>query len=92
VVSVSQINEAVAGRRSALVQCTEQQRASDPNLKGTLKLRWVIDGDGSVRDVRVMTDELRTQPIAGCISGVVGGIRFPRSRTTGQEVVFPFKF
>jgi hypothetical protein len=91
-VSVSQINEAVVGQKTALVRCIEQQKAADADTRGTLKLRWVIGGDGSVRDVRVLTQEFARQPIAPCISSIVKGIRFPRSRTTGQEVVFPFKF
>jgi predicted Zn finger-like uncharacterized protein len=91
-ISQSQIQEAVAGQKSALLRCIEQQRAADPEARGTLRLRWLIVGDGSVRDVRVLSDEFSRQPVAPCISGVVKGIRFPRSRTTGQEVVFPFKF
>ena len=91
-VSVSQINEAVAGQKGALVTCTEQQRAASPDVSGTLRLRWTILADGSVRDVRNLSDDLARQPIASCISGVVRGIKFPRSRTAGQEVVFPFKF
>ncbi|GEJ55928.1 GYF domain-containing protein [Anaeromyxobacter diazotrophicus] len=91
-VSQSQIQEAVAGQKSALLRCIEQQRAADPNARGTLRLRWLITGDGGVREVRVLSDEFARQPVAPCISGVVKGIRFPRSRTTGQEVVFPFKF
>ncbi len=91
-VSVSQINEAVVGQKAALLRCIEEQRAVDPAARGTLKLRWIIGGDGATRDVRVTSDEFAKQPIAPCISNVVKGIRFPRSRTTGQEVVFPFKF
>lgn len=91
-VSQSQIQEAVAGQKNALVRCIEQQRAADPNARGTLRLRWIIGGDGGVRDVRVLSDEFSRQPVAPCISGVVRSIRFPRSRTSGQEVVFPFKF
>jgi predicted Zn finger-like uncharacterized protein len=91
-VSVSQINEAVMGQKSALLRCIEQQKAADPEAKGTLKMRWLISGDGSVRDVRVLSDEFSRQPISPCITGVVKSLRFPRSRTTGQEVVFPFKF
>jgi hypothetical protein len=91
-VSVSQINEAVAGQKSALVRCIEQQKAADPDTRGTLKVRWIIGGDGSARDVRLLSDEFARQPIAPCITSVVKGIRFPRSRTAGQEVVFPFKF
>jgi hypothetical protein len=91
-VSVSQINEAVLGQKPALMRCIEQQRAAEPDTRGTLKLRWVIAGDGGVRDVRVVSDEFSRQPIASCISSIVRGLHFPRSRTTGQEVVFPFKF
>jgi predicted Zn finger-like uncharacterized protein len=91
-VSVSQINEAVLGQKPALLRCIEQQKAADSGTSGTLKMRWVIAGDGGVKDVRVLSDEFSKQPIAGCISGVVKGLHFPRSRTSGQEVVFPFKF
>jgi predicted Zn finger-like uncharacterized protein len=91
-VSVSQINEAVLGQKPALMRCIEQQKGADPDTRGTLKLRWVISGDGGVRDLRVVSDEFSRQPIASCISGIVRGLHFPRSRTTGQEVVFPFKF
>jgi hypothetical protein len=91
-VSVSQINEAVVGQKAALLRCIEEQRAVDPNARGTLKMRWIISADGSTRDVRNTSDEFSKQPIAPCISNVVKGIRFPRSRTSGQEVVFPFKF
>ncbi|OFX19873.1 MAG: hypothetical protein A2V77_25065 [Anaeromyxobacter sp. RBG_16_69_14] len=91
-VSVSQINEAVVGQKSGLVRCIDQQKAADPDTRGTLKVRWIISGDGGVRDVRLASDEFARQPIARCITAVVKGIRFPRSRTSGQEVVFPFKF
>ena len=91
-VSVSQINEAVVGQKAALMRCIDQQKAADPNTRGTLKVRWIINGDGNPRDVRVLSDEFARQPIAPCITSIVKGIRFPRSRTTGQEVVFPFKF
>jgi len=91
-ISISQINEAVAGQKAALLHCTEQQRAASPDATGTLRMRWIISADGSVRDVRVVSDEFAKQPIAGCITNVVKGTRFPQSRTTGQEVIFPFKF
>ncbi len=91
-VSQSQIQEAVAGQRNALFRCIEQQRGADPGAHGTLRMRWIIAGDGSAREVRALNDEFSRQPVVPCITGVVKGIRFPRSRTSGQEVVFPFKF
>jgi len=91
-VSVSQINEAVVGQKSALMRCIDRQKAADPDTRGTLRMRWTITGEGAVRDVRVVSTEYARQPIAPCILGVVRALRFPRSRTTGQDVVFPFKF
>ncbi len=91
-VSVSQINEAVVGQKAALVRCIDAQKAADSETRGTLRMRWTIQGDGSVRDVRVLSDEFARQPIASCMTGVVRSLRFPRTRTTGQVVDFPFKF
>ncbi|HZZ84933.1 MAG TPA: AgmX/PglI C-terminal domain-containing protein [Anaeromyxobacteraceae bacterium] len=90
--SPEQVNQTVVTRMAELKQCIADQRAAEPGLKGTLKLRFVIGGDGAVRDLRPLTDELAQKPISRCIAGVVKEIRFPRSRAAGQEVVFPFKF
>jgi hypothetical protein len=92
-VSPAQINDAVAARVSSLRGCIEEQRATEAGAKGgTVKLRWTIAGDGSVRDVRTASPEFDGQPISTCLGGVVQTIRFPASRTKGQEVVFPFRF
>jgi hypothetical protein len=90
--SAAQINEAVAGRIDSLRKCVSDQKARDPSASGVLKMRWVIGGDGNVRDVKTLTGEYATSPFAQCITGVVKSIRFPRSETAGQEVTFPFSF
>jgi len=89
--SPEQVNGAVAARTPDLKQCIADQRAAEPGLKGTLKLRLVIGGDGAVREASPVSEELAKKPIARCVAGLVKEIRFPRSRT-GQEVVFPLKF
>jgi hypothetical protein len=91
-VSQAEIQEGVAGKMAGLRDCLGKQEAADPNLHGVLKLRWVIAGDGSVGGVRPQTPEFANQPITKCLSNVVKTIRFPRSKTAGQEVIFPFKF
>lgn len=87
-----QIQQAVAARMDDLRRCLERQQSQSPDSHGTLKLGWVIGPDGDVSGVRSLNPELEGQPIAQCLVGVVETIRFPRSRTRGQEVVFPFKF
>jgi hypothetical protein len=82
----------VAGRIDALRKCVAEQKGRDPDASGVLKLRWVIGGDGNVREVKTLTSEYASSPFSQCITGVVKSIRFPRSATTGQEVTFPFSF
>ncbi|HTN52294.1 MAG TPA: GYF domain-containing protein [Anaeromyxobacter sp.] len=91
-VSQAQIQEGVASKMEGLQGCLEKQQGANPDSHGTLKLRWVIAGDGGVTGVKNLSPEFNGQPITQCLVGVIKGIRFPRSRTTGQEVVFPFKF
>jgi predicted Zn finger-like uncharacterized protein len=90
--SASQINESVLGQVDALRRCVSEQKARDPDATGTLKMRWLILGDGAVRDVKCLSPEYASGPFASCIAGVVRSIRFPRSATKGQEVTFPFTF
>ena len=90
--SASQINEAVLTQVDSLRRCVSDQKARDPDASGTLKMRWLILGDGGVRDVKCLTPEYASGPFATCIAGVVKSIRFPRSATKGQEVTFPFTF
>jgi hypothetical protein len=87
-----QIQEAVAGRIDLLRRCVSDQKARSPDATGVLKMRWLINADGSVRDVKCLTPEYASGAFAQCISGVVRTIKFPRSATTGQEVTFPFSF
>jgi predicted Zn finger-like uncharacterized protein len=90
--SPAQINEAVAGRIESLRRCVSEQKSRDPSASGVLKLKWVISGDGNVRDVKSLPGEYASGPFSTCITGVVRGIKFPRSTTAGQEVTFPFSF
>ncbi|MBI5071176.1 MAG: AgmX/PglI C-terminal domain-containing protein, partial [Deltaproteobacteria bacterium] len=91
-VTDSQIIEAIVGKKAALSSCVEEQRAAGAEAKGPLMLRWSIAPDGAVRDVRNLSEGLARQPIVGCISGVVKGTRFPRSRLGREVDGFPFKF
>jgi hypothetical protein len=91
-VSPAQIQEGVASKMDGLRSCLAKQQAASPDSHGTLKLRWVIGPDGGVSGARSQSPEFAEEPITPCLVGVVKTIRFPRSRTTGQEVVFPFKF
>jgi hypothetical protein len=91
-VSPGEINAAVAARIDSLRRCVNEQKTREPDATGTLKMRWIIQGDGSVSDVKCLTAQYAQGAFAQCIAGVVKGIKFPRSATSGQEVTFPFTF
>ncbi len=91
--SEGQINESVRLHLDGLKRCLAEQQARDPGAHGTMKVAWIIQADGTPRDVRCITPEYAASPFAQCISGVVKGIRFPRvGDPKGQSVTFPFSF
>jgi hypothetical protein len=91
-VSAGDINAAVAQRIEPLRRCVSEQKAREPDATGTLRMRWVIQPDGSPRDVKCISPQYAKGAFAQCITGVLRTVRFPRSTTRGQEVTFPFNF
>jgi hypothetical protein len=88
-----QIMESVRLHSDELRRCVSEQQAREPGVKGTIKMAWVIQADGSARDVRCLTAEYAQGEFAKCMTGVIRGIRFPRvGDPKGQNVTFPFQF
>jgi len=55
-------------------------------------MKWTIQTSGKVSNVQVASDEFKSTYIAGCVGGLVKSWAFPRHKTQGDPVVFPFKF
>jgi predicted Zn finger-like uncharacterized protein len=91
-VTDSQVNETILGKVSSLQTCMQQQKAKDPEVSGTLRMRWRIAPDGSVSDVKCLTPEHASSPFAQCLTGAFKGMRFPKSANGRQDVTFPIKF
>jgi predicted Zn finger-like uncharacterized protein len=91
-VSDPQIIEAIVGKKTSLQACVEEQKAAGGDARGPLMLRWTILPDGSVKDVRSISEGLARQPIVPCITSVVKSTRFPRTRLGREVEAFPFKF
>jgi hypothetical protein len=91
-VSDSQVNETILGNVSGLQGCVQQQKQRDPDATGVLKMRWSIAPDGSVQGVKCLTPEHASSPLSQCLTGVLRGMKFPRSASGRQDVTFPIKF
>lgn len=81
-----QLVEAIVGRSADLQACMEEQ----DEAKGPLILRWTILPDGSVEEVRNLSEELEL-PFVPCIESVLKSIRFPPSRLGREVEAFPLK-
>jgi hypothetical protein len=65
----------------ALRRCAAAQQVREPGAKGTLKMAWIIQQDGSPRDVRCLT------PGLSCVGGakVPGGAGAQAHRRWREE-------
>jgi predicted Zn finger-like uncharacterized protein len=87
-VTDSQVNETILTRVSALQGCLAENKSGS----GVLKLRWSISPDGAVQNLRNVTPETANTPFAQCVTGVLRGLRFPKTQQGRTDVTFPFKF
>jgi len=90
--SQSDIFETVKANIDAIKRCIADQKAKDPSLHGRITMRWTILTNGKVAKVEVMTDEFKNTPLATCLSALIKTWQFPKHKTQGDPVVFPFTF
>ncbi len=84
--------EVVKGNISAIQNCVAQQRSKEPGTSGKLVMKWTILTSGKTSKVEVVSDEFKQTYLAGCVTGLIKSWTFPRTKTQGDPVVFPFKF
>jgi predicted Zn finger-like uncharacterized protein len=88
----SDIMQVVLGNKSAIVTCVNEQKAKQPGLSGTLVMRWTIQTTGKTTGVSAQTEEFKSTPMATCIGGLIRSWKFPKHKTQGDPINFPFKF
>jgi Ca-activated chloride channel family protein len=88
----SDIMEVVKGNVPAIQGCFEKQREKEPGLSGKLVMKWSIETSGRTSHVEVVSEEFKDTYVAACIRGLIKSWKFPRTKTRGDPVVFPFKF
>lgn len=88
----SDIMSVVLGNRSAIKRCVDEQKKQNPGMTGRLVMRWTIKPTGKTSGVSVRTAEYKSTYLASCISGLVKGWSFPRHKTQGEPIDFPFTF
>jgi hypothetical protein len=76
----------------AFQRCVAEQKEREPLASSTMRFRWAILGDGTVRDIRCVDEGCEGSRFAACVTGIVKTIRFPGSRTARHDVTVPFAY
>ena len=90
----SDIMSVVLQNKPSIVSCVQEQKKREPGSGGNLVVRWSILPSGKVANVQLapQSTELKGTYMATCISGLVKSFSFPRHKTQGDPIDFPFKF
>ncbi len=78
--------------RSAIKRCYDKALISNPQLKGKMSIKIVINKDGRVDKTEIVDDTLHDAEVAKCVKGVIGRLRFPKPAEGTATVTFPFAF
>lgn len=86
--------EIVLKQRMGLIRrCYTRELRRDPTLQGTLKVRFVIDEDGSVKYSALRGSQLGNSIVEDCVVDEIKKLRFPMPRGDGTVIVtYPFSF
>lgn len=76
-----------------LVFCFEKELAAAPGLRGTVTIKWVINGEGKVTASQVAETELKNPNVEQCLATKIRTWVFPRPKGGGIVIAkYPFIF
>jgi predicted Zn finger-like uncharacterized protein len=88
----SDVMAVVLANKPAIAKCVSEQKKKDPDVSGKLVMKWTITTSGKTSNVSAVSDEFRSSYVAGCIGGLIKSWQFPRHKTQGDPINFPFTF
>jgi len=86
--------EIVIKQRMGLIRrCYTRELRRNPDLQGTVKVRFVIDRDGGVKYAAIRGSELGNAIVEDCVVDEMRKLRFPPPSGEGTVIVtYPFAF
>ena len=78
--------------RAAIKRCYDKALMSNPQLKGKLSVKIVINQQGRVDSAEIVDDSLHDAEVSKCVRGVISRLRFPKPADGTATVTFPFAF
>jgi hypothetical protein len=83
--------ESVLAKKGDLAACTAKKEAG---TSGKIVMKWTVATSGKVTNVGVAegSEDFKGTPMATCFATVIKSMSFPKHKTQGDPVKFPFKF
>ncbi|MEW5738943.1 MAG: TonB family protein [Myxococcota bacterium] len=81
----------VKERQAVVYGCYDTALADAPGLKGMVRVAFVLDGEGRVKDARIDETDLDDMRLQDCITKAIRGWRFP-APAGGAETTIRYKW
>jgi hypothetical protein len=90
--SPGEIDTVVRDHALSFHACYAAERARQPDLEGTVTIKWHIEADGSVSAQAIVSTTIGSTRVEECVLREIGSLHFPNS-TDGVTVdAYPLKF
>lgn len=88
------IKKYLSDKAGAIKSCYQKELQSNPDLSGSIKVKFVINPAGQVVGVKVENSSLDSDKVQECITTLIKSLRFPQAKGGGITTVnktFTFK-
>jgi hypothetical protein len=87
------IRKVIQDNKNAIKYCYEKELQVKKDLGGTIKLQFIIGGEGRVTMAVVKETTMGNPNVENCIAGKIRGLEFPKPKGGGIVLVnYPFTF
>ena len=87
------IQRVVRRHRSEIKSCYERQLQKNPKLAGTVTVKFIIAGTGSVMTAMIASSDMNDATMESCMTRKIRAWSFPEPQGGGiVNVTYPFKF
>ncbi|MBN2693613.1 AgmX/PglI C-terminal domain-containing protein [bacterium] len=91
-ISKSAIQEAINKKIHRLTYCYEKALLKKPTLSGIVKISWTIKLNRKVKDVKIVSSQIKDSQLHDCLTKEIAKISFPAPKGGDAVVTYPFKF
>jgi outer membrane biosynthesis protein TonB len=88
------IKKVLADKSGALKACYQKELQSNPDLAGSIKVKFMIGPNGAVVGVKIESSTIDNSKVEECITAIIKSLRFSQAKGGGNTTVnktFTFK-